>query len=107
MGNAQNFLIGGPTPSQPSQQHPQMQSIRPYWDIYIQDRKGWPAKAGQWPGKVKAQDITGMILTMISQAMILTTISYDLIVRIIPSCLGPSTVELTLPLNATECPKHV
>ncbi len=21
------------------------------------------------------------------------------------SCLGPSTVELTLPLNATECPK--
>ena len=23
----------------------------------------------------------------------------------VPSCLGPSTVELTLPLNATECPK--
>ena len=23
----------------------------------------------------------------------------------IASCLGPSTVELTLPLNATECPK--
>ena len=23
----------------------------------------------------------------------------------VASCLGPSTVELTLPLNATECPK--
>ncbi len=41
------------------------ESIRPYWDIYTRQIR-LASKGGQGPLKYKVQDITGMILTMIS-----------------------------------------
>ena len=49
--------------------------------------------------------ISYMISYQIKDLTVLSTEAVAFHIEGVASCLGPSTVELTLPLNATECPK--
>ena len=49
--------------------------------------------------------ISNMISYHVEHLTVLSPEAVAFQIERVASCLGPSTVELTLPLNATECPK--